>query len=86
MEEFVITNDRRVLRRLKELRYETGDPGDRQAMLHDMGAEMGRILGSVPGVPGALSDQNQTGTLIHLRITLSASELASKGRPLAMIS
>jgi beta-lactamase superfamily II metal-dependent hydrolase len=63
-------------RRLKELRYETGDPGDRQAMLHDMGAEMGRILGSVPGVPGALSDQNQTGTLIHLRITLSASELA----------
>jgi len=63
-------------RRLKELRYETGDPGDRQAMLHSMGTEMGRILGSVPGVAGALSDPNQMGTLIHLRITLSASELA----------
>jgi hypothetical protein len=64
-------------RRLKELRYETGAPADRQAMLHATGVEMGRILGSVPGLPGALAiDPNHTGTLIHLRITLSASELA----------
>src|SRR5262249_14510173 len=64
-------------RRLKELRYETGDAADRQAMLHATGVEMGKILGSVPGLPGALAiDPNQPGTLIQLRITLSASELA----------
>jgi beta-lactamase superfamily II metal-dependent hydrolase len=46
-------------------------------MLHATGVEMGRILGSVPGLPGALMvDPNQPGTLIQLRITLSASELA----------
>ena len=64
-------------RRLKELRYETDDSGDRQAMLHATGVEMGKILGSVPGLPGALTtDSNQAGTLIHLRLTLSGSELA----------
>ena len=36
-------------RKLKELRYETGDAGDRLAMLHEVGADMGRILGAVPG-------------------------------------
>ena len=64
-------------RKLKELRYETGDPGDRLAMLHDVGVDMGRILGSVPGLPGSLTtDPNQEGLLVHLRLTLSASELA----------
>ena len=64
-------------RRLRELRYETGDAGDRQAMLHATGVEMGKILGSVPGLPGALAvDPRQTGTLVHLRLTLSASEMA----------
>jgi hypothetical protein len=63
-------------RRLKELRYESGAE-DRQAMLHATGVEMRRILRSVPGLPGALMvDPNQPGTLIELRITLSASELA----------
>jgi len=64
-------------RKLKELRYETGDTDDRLAMLHDVGVEMGRILGSVPGLPGALTvDPSKAATLIHLRLTLSASELA----------
>lgn len=64
-------------RRLKQLRYESGDTEDRQAMLHATGVEMGKILGSVPGLSGALTmDPNQLGTLIQLRITLSASELA----------
>ncbi|MEO8751895.1 MAG: CHAT domain-containing protein [Casimicrobiaceae bacterium] len=64
-------------RRLKELRYETGDAGDRLAMLHDVGVEMGKILGSVPGLPGALTaDPSKSATLIHVRLTLSASELA----------
>src|SRR5436305_875350 len=67
----------RFERLLKELRYETGDPEDRLAMLHDLGAEMGKFLGGVPGLPGSLSiDLNQSGTLVHLRLTLSASELA----------
>jgi beta-lactamase superfamily II metal-dependent hydrolase len=64
-------------RRVKELRYETGDSEDRLAMLHDVGVDMGRILGAVPGLPGALtSDPGSRGTLVHLRLTLSASELA----------
>jgi beta-lactamase superfamily II metal-dependent hydrolase len=62
-------------RRLKDLRYETGDTSDRQAMLHSIGTEMGQMLGAVPGVPGAL-DSTRSETFIHLRITLSASELA----------
>jgi beta-lactamase superfamily II metal-dependent hydrolase len=61
---------------LKELRYD-GDPEDRQAVLHDLGVEIGRLLGGVPGLPGALTnDSSQPGTLVHLRLTLSASELA----------
>jgi beta-lactamase superfamily II metal-dependent hydrolase len=61
---------------LKELRYD-GDPEDRQAVLHDLGVEIGRLLGGVPGLPGALTnDLSQPGTLVHLRLTLSASELA----------
>ena len=64
-------------RKLKELRYETGDPGDRLAMLHDIGGDMGRILGSIPGLPGSLTiDPGQAGLLVHLRLTLSATELA----------
>lgn len=67
----------RFERVLKQLRYETGDPEDRLAMLHDLGAEMGKLLGGVPGLPGSLSaGMNQPGALIHLRLTLSASELA----------
>jgi beta-lactamase superfamily II metal-dependent hydrolase len=67
----------RFERLLKQLRYETGDPEDRLAMLHDLGTEMGRFLGGVPGLPGALTTElNQRGTLVHLRLTLSASELA----------
>jgi len=64
-------------RRLKELRYETGDAGDRLAMLHEIGVDMGKVLGSVPGLPGALTgDPNKSTTIVHLRLTLSASELA----------
>ena len=38
---------------------------------------MGRILGAVPGLPGALAvDSRQGGTMVQLRLTLSASELA----------
>ena len=64
-------------RRLKELRYETGEPADRVAMLHATGVEMGKILGAVPGLAGAFAgDATRSRTLVHLRLTLSASELA----------
>ena len=64
-------------RKLKELRYETGDPADRLAMLHDIGVDMGRILGTVPGLPGSLAIGADDGNvLLHLRLTVSASELA----------
>ena len=66
----------RFERLLKDLRY-GGDPEDRQALLHDLGTDMGKLLGGVPGLPGALTnDLSQPGTLVHLRLTLSASELA----------
>lgn len=64
-------------RRLKELRYETGDQDGRLDMLHEIGRDIGRILESVPGFTGALaSDGGAQNTLVHLRLTLSASELA----------
>jgi hypothetical protein len=64
-------------RRLKELRYETGDQSDRLDMLHEIGRDMGRILESVPGFTGALThDAGSSNTLVHLRLTLSAAELA----------
>src|SRR5262245_49805346 len=59
-------------RRLKELRYETGDQSDRLDMLHEIGRDIGRILEAVPGFTGALmNDAGQSSTLVHLRITLS---------------
>ena len=45
-------------RRLKELRYETGDQSDRLDMLHEIGRDMGRILESVPGFTGAMSQDS----------------------------
>ena len=64
-------------RRLKELRYETGDQADRIEMLHEIGRDMGRILEAVPGFTGAVTtEQSATPTLVHLRLTISAAELA----------
>ena len=63
-------------RRLKELRYETGDQNDRLDMLHEIGRDMGRILESVPGFTGAVTTEGASGTLVHLRLTISAAELA----------
>src|SRR5690349_2640989 len=64
-------------RRLKELRYETGDAGDRYSMLNETGVDIGKMLGTVPGLPGALdASSDNPDTLIHLRLTFSGSELA----------
>jgi hypothetical protein len=65
-------------RKMKELRYETGDPADRLAMLHDLGVDMGRILGAVPGLPGSLAigadDDKRSFTCVF---TVSASSWRS---------
>jgi beta-lactamase superfamily II metal-dependent hydrolase len=67
----------RFERQLKQLRYDTRESADRRAVLHEIGEAMGRLLGCVPGLPGALTvDPSQPGLMIHLRLTLSASELA----------
>jgi len=66
----------RFLRRLRELRYDDGgdDAARRLAILHDTGVDMANILASVPGVAGALTRGG--GSMIHLRLVLSATELA----------
>src|SRR6476660_1999572 len=64
-------------RRLKELRYETGDQSDRLDMLHEIGTDLGRMLEAVPGLTGELApDRDESDALVHLRLTLSAAELA----------
>jgi hypothetical protein len=73
-------------RRLKELRYETGDQSDRTNVLHEIGTDMGRLLESVPGLTGELApDRDKTEALVHLRITLSAAELAMLPFELAFV-
>jgi len=63
-------------RRLGDLRY-TGVSDTRLAHLRDTGIDMGRMLAAVPGLPGSISaDSDSQVAMIHLRVTLSASELA----------
>jgi beta-lactamase superfamily II metal-dependent hydrolase len=64
-------------RRLRYLRYEEGDAAERLSQLRDTGVEMARLLASIPGLPGALAaGPERSDTLVHLRLVLSASELA----------
>jgi hypothetical protein len=63
------------LRRMKAMRYDSGDNKERLAVLRDIGMDMANILGAVPGLPGALTAGGGE-TLVHLRLRLSASELA----------
>jgi len=63
-------------RRLGELRY-TGASESRLASLRDTGMDMARMLAGIPGLAGAIgADSDSQATLIHLRVTMSASELA----------
>jgi CHAT domain/Metallo-beta-lactamase superfamily len=66
-------------RRRDELRYAVSsetDPGRLEGALHQTGNEMAKLLGSVPGLPGALTVRLNASEILHLRIVLSASELA----------
>jgi hypothetical protein len=62
-----------------DLRYGGAAGENLRTVIDELGEDMAKLLGAVPGLPGALSvDQAQVGPgqLVHLRITLSASELA----------
>src|SRR5215831_11762297 len=66
-------------RRRDELRYTVtadNDDGRRLAVLDQTGREMAQILSDVPGLPGVLSGGREESDLVHLRIVMSASELA----------
>lgn len=66
--------------RLQELNYgvvANDDPSRGEKVLDRTGDEMAEILSLIPGLPGALnSETERPQTLTHLRIVLSASELA----------
>jgi beta-lactamase superfamily II metal-dependent hydrolase len=74
------------MRQLKSMRYESGEDSERLPVLSEMGVEMAKILGAIPRLTGALtSDSEGPDTLIHLRLVLSASELAALPFELAKI-
>ncbi len=53
------------------------DARDRAPVMRELGVEIARMLGAIPRLPGSLStDAAGPDTLIHLRLVLSASELA----------
>ena len=66
--------------RLQELRYRVANQDDRarrSKLLDRTGREVAQILSAIPGVSGLLNPEDeQPRTLTHLRIVLSASELA----------
>lgn len=64
------------LRRLRQMGVEE-DARDRGPVLRDLGVEIARMLGAIPRLSGSLStDASGPDTLVHLRLVLSASELA----------
>ena len=64
------------LRRLRAMSVYR-DASERGPALRDLGVEIARMLGAVPRLAGSLStDAAGPDTLVHLRIVLSASELA----------
>jgi hypothetical protein len=71
---------RQLLVRLARLRYEAdGTPiaaSQREAEVREMGEAIGRVLAAVPALLSELSNARaEGGTLVHLRLSLSAFEL-----------
>jgi hypothetical protein len=69
-----------VLNLLDDLRYEvsSAESNDRLAVVRDRaGSQLATMLTSIPGLAGVLSGEPaDTGTLTHLRLVVSAAELA----------
>lgn len=65
------------LRRFEELRATDLAARSRSPVLRDLAVDIGRLLGAVPRLPGSLGgERGGPDTLVHLRLVLSASELA----------
>lgn len=64
-------------RRMVAIRNIETDEGPAHAAVNELSAEVARLLGSIPRLPGSITgDFQERDTLIHLRMVLSASELA----------
>lgn len=65
------------LRKLEALRDTEAEAAVRGPALRELGLEMGKLLGAVPRLPGSLGgDAAGPDLLVHLRIVISAAELA----------
>jgi hypothetical protein len=68
-------------RQRDDLRYgvasEKGTTERRQGVLEHTGRQIAQMLAAVPGLPGAFNSQAKSSEILHLRIVISASELAS---------
>ena len=68
-------------RQREDLRYgvtsEQNTSERRLGVLDQTGIQMAQMLAAVPGFPGALNSQAYSSEILHLRIVMSASELAS---------
>lgn len=61
---------------VEKLDYREGDPAAVHSAIERLGAHIQRILGSIPSLATELSSA-QHGDIVHLRLVLSASELAA---------
>ncbi len=75
------------LERMKAMRYEDGNgEAAKRNALRELGVDVARVLGSVPQLPGALStDAGGPDMLVHLRLVLTPSELATLPFELAKV-
>jgi hypothetical protein len=64
----------------EELRYAVSsdsEPGDRlRGVLSETGDTIAQLLAAVPGLPGVITGRSDNTEMLHLRLVLSASELA----------
>lgn len=65
------------LRIMRSLRYDSAEERDRLPILREIGIALAKMLGCIPTLPGALTQESGgTDTMVHLRLVTSASELA----------
>lgn len=67
-----------MVRTLDELRYEVHrqSPAELEAVRSSLGDQLALMLGAIPGLAGQLQDVSADPPLTHIRLTVSAAELA----------